>query len=411
MDDWTHDIPLLTLLLGLSIVLSVLTKLGLERLRLPAAIGWLSIGIALRAADVQWHWLEDGPREVFGFLSTLGVACLLFRVGLQCHLKSLIAQLGRAVWIWLGDFTVSGLIGFGTAYFALGLPLPTSLIIGTALTATSVGVSVSAWQQRGRLQSPTGQLMLDVAELDDISGVIAMSVLFAVLPLLHMDSGDAIGPLLMRTAGWFLIKLTLFATLCYLFSQFVEERLTGLFQRMADSAEPLLLIVAANLLIGSLAELLGLSIAIGAFLAGVMFSRDPEHVRIELSFDTLYWFFTPFFFIGIGLGVDTTQVVPSLMAGSVLCLAGMIGKVLGNGGPAFAFSGGTTAVLLGFSMMPRAEIAMIIVQRGVQLGDWAMPADVYGAMVLVSLVTCMASPLIVHTLLGVWPPPVDGARR
>ncbi len=396
----TDDLALLTLLLGLSIVLSVLTKWGLQKLRLPAAIGWLGIGIGLRAVDAHWHWPNDGPHEVFGFLSTLGVACLLFRVGLQCHLKSLMKQLGRAIVIWLGDFTVSGTIGFCTAYFALDLPLATSLIIAMALTATSVGVSVSAWQQRGKLDTPTGQLMLDVAELDDISGVIAMSALFAVLPLLAAGAHEHSASVLLQTMSWFLVKLIAFAGVCYLFLHFLEERLTGLFKRMQPPGDPLLLIVAANLLIAALAEILGLSVAIGAFLAGVMFSRDPQHVRIEASFDTLYWFFTPFFFIGIGLSVDTSVIAPALVPGAVLSCAAIAGKVLGNGLPALKINGVPTAALLGFSMIPRAEIAMIIVQHGMQLGEWAMPASVFGAMVFVSLATCILSPFIVHGLLG-----------
>lgn len=400
MNDWADDLPLLTLLLGLSVVLSVLSKWGLQRLRLPAAIGWLFIGIGLRATDSQWSWLEDGPHEVFGLLGTLGVACLLFRVGLQCHLQSLIDQLARAVRIWLVDFSLSGLVGFCAAYYLLHLSLPTSLIVATALTATSVGVSVTAWQQKGRLQSPTGQLMLDVAELDDISGVVAMSFLFALLPTLHAGDNGSIVPLLFSTLGWFLLKLLAFAVVCYLFSHFVEERLTYLFRRMNPPADPLLLIVAASLLIGAVADYLGLSIAVGAFLAGVMFSRDPQHVRIEASFDLLYTLFTPFFFIGIGLDVDITAIGPVLGAGLVLSAAAIFGKVAGKWLPGLQIEGNGMAALLGFSMIPRAEIAMIIVHRGMQLGEWAMPADVFGAMVIVTLSTCILSPLVVHVLLG-----------
>ncbi len=399
MNDWADDLPLLTLLLGLSIVLSVLTKWGLQRLKLPAAVGWLGIGILLRAADGQWNWLSAGPHEVFGFLSTVGVACLLFRVGLQCHLRSLIAQFGRAVRIWAVDFLLSGLSGFCAAYFWLGLSLPTSLIIATALTATSVGVSVVAWQQRGRLQSPTGQLMLDVAELDDIS-VVAMSLLFALLPALQAGENGSLIPLLISTFSLFGLKLLGFAVVCYLFSQFVEERLTTLFRRMNPPADPMLLIVAACLLIGALAEYLGLSIAVGAFLAGVMFSRDPQHVRIEASFDLLYSFFTPFFFIGLGLDIDVSAILPVLGAGLVLSIAAIFGKVAGKWAPGLQIESHSMAALLGFSMIPRAEIAMIIVQRGMQLGEWAMPPDVFGAMVVVSLSTCVLSPLVVHVLLG-----------
>ncbi|MEQ9410739.1 MAG: cation:proton antiporter [Fuerstiella sp.] len=396
---------MLTLMLGLSIVLSVLAKWGLARLRLPAAIGWLGVGILLRTIDTRWHWLTDGSHEVFAFLGTIGITCLLFRVGLQCHLRSLIAQLGRAVRIWAVDFCLSGGCGFCAAWFVLGLSLPTSLIIAVALTATSVGVSVAAWNEQNSLPSPNGQLMLDVAELDDISGVVAMSVLFALLPALHAGGNGELVPLLLTTLGWFLFKLLLFGTLCYIFSSYIEERLSDLLGRINPPAEPLLLIVATGLLIGSLAEFLGLSVAIGAFLAGVMFSRDPKHIRIEASFDLLYLFFTPFFFIGIGLILDLSAVRPVLASGMVLTIAAVIGKVVGKWMPGLRIADSPTALLLGFSMVPRAEIAMIIVQRGMQLGDWAMPSQVFGAMVFVSLSTCILSPLVVHALLTRWPQP------
>lgn len=406
MTDWAEELPLLTLLLGVSMTLSVLARWGLRRIRLPAAIGWLGIGLLLRGADSQWHWLTDGTHEVFAFLGTIGVACLLFRVGLQCHLQSLMAQLGRAVRIWVGDFACSGLLGFVAAYLILDLSLPTSLIIATALTATSVGVSVISWEEHRSLASPNGQLMLDVAELDDISGVVAMSLLFAILPVLQQDTAGPIAPLLLQTVGWFLVKLLTFGVLCYLFSHYVEQHLTQLFHRIRPATDPLLLIVSSSLIIAAIAEYLGLSIAIGAFFAGVLYSRDPEHVRIEASFDTLYAFFTPFFFVGIGLVVDFSAIGPVLITGLVLAAAGILGKVLGNGLPALTIDNRQTALLLGFSMIPRAEIAMIIVQRGLQLGDWAMPQEVFGAMVLVSLTTCILSPLVVHALLGRWPQPV-----
>lgn len=410
MHEWSDEIPLLTLLLGLSAVLSVVVKWSLSRLRLPAAVGWLCIGILLRFIDSRWHWITNGNREVFGIFGTLGVACLLFRVGMQCHLRSLIAQLGRAVRIWIVDFSVSGLSGFCVSHFVLGLSIPTSLIIATALTATSVGVSVIAWEQRRSLGSPNGQLMLDVAELDDISGVVAMAILFAVLPVWHEGGNESVIPLVFETLGWFLLKMLVFASVCFLFSSFVEKRLTDAYRTVHPSPETLVLIVAASLLISSAAEYLGLSIAIGAFFAGVMFSRDSEHESIEQAIAPLAAFITPFFFIGIGLDVDLSAVRPVVVAGLLLSATAIFGKVVGKFMPGLQIQDRQTAWLLGFSMIPRAEIAMIIVQRGQQLGEWAVPSDIFGAMVLVTVVTCMLSPLVVHVMLGRWPQPQDSSE-
>lgn len=405
MHEWADEIPRLTLLLGISAVLSVVLKWSLSRLRLPAAVGWLATGILLRALDSQWHWINNGNREVFGVLGTLGVACLLFRVGMQCHLKSLLAQLGRAVRIWLVDFSISGASGFCVSHFILGLSLPTSLIIGTALTATSVGVSVIAWQQRQSLESPNGQLMLDVAELDDISGVVAMAILFALLPVLREGGNGAVLPVLLRELGWFLLKMLAFASVCVLFSSFLQKRMTDAYRKMNPPAEPLVLILAASLLIASAAEYLGLSIAVGAFFAGVMFSRDSERDSMNQEIDPLAAFITPFFFIGIGLDIDLSAVSAVLYSGSLLLATAIFGKVAGKFLPGLQIPDRPTAWLLGFSMIPRAEIAMIIVQRGQQLGEWAVPQEVFGAMAFVTITTCMLSPLAVHAMLGRWPQP------
>lgn len=396
------SIPTAVAAVGVTLVAAIVVKHALEKLHVPAAVGYIVLGALLSLANERWAWKTPFLAEVFRFLGAVGVACLLFRVGLHCNLRALLAQLGRAVRAWLGDFIISGVVGFSVARFWLGLPLPTAAVIAVALTATSVGVSVVAWQERRVLDSPDGQLMLDIAELDDLSGVLAMSVLFAVLPALqgHATNGVRLVPLLVA----FVPKLAAFGAICWAYAEFVEQRLTGLLRRARQPTDPLLLILATSLLIAAVAEWLGLSLAIGAFFAGLMYSRDPQHVRLEASFDTIYGLFTPFFFVAVGLGVVWSAIVPALTTGAALLLAAVAGKMLGNGLPVASMRGMRSGVLIGFSMIPRAEIAMVIVQRARDVDPRLVPDTVFGAMVLVSLVTCIAAPLIVSALLERWPP-------
>jgi Kef-type K+ transport system membrane component KefB len=109
--------------------------------------------------------------------------------------------------------------------------------------------------------------------------------------------------------------------------------------------------------------------------------------------------FTPFFFVGIGLHIDPAMLTPALGLGAPLLDVAVLGKIVGTSLPALFTTGGSSALLLGVSMVPRAEIAMVIMQRGLMLGDWAVPARVFAAMALVSAVTCMFTPFVVHTLL------------
>jgi Kef-type K+ transport system membrane component KefB len=85
--------------------------------------------------------------------------------------------------------------------------------------------------------------------------------------------------------------------------------------------------------------------------------------------------------------------------GAILLVAAILRKVIADGVPVSLLAGANSGILIGASMVPRAEIAMLIMQRGLRLGEWAVPNKVYAAMVVVSAATCTLSPLVVRSLL------------
>jgi Kef-type K+ transport system membrane component KefB len=89
-----------------------------------------------------------------------------------------------------------------------------------------------------------------------------------------------------------------------------------------------------------------------------------------------------------------------LVIGAVLVIAATLGKLIGAGGTAAAMAGTGAGVLIGVSMVPRAEIAMIIMEHGRGLGDWAVPEELFGGMVMVTLATCLLTPPVVRRLLA-----------
>ena len=144
---------------------------------------------------------------------------------------------------------------------------------------------------------------------------------------------------------------------------------------------------------------MGFSVAVGAFFAGLVFCRDPDAVNFDASFGTLYEFFVPFFFIHIGLQLEITSLATSLNLVLVLLIVAVLGKIIGTGLPAVLTTGKASALLLSISMIPRAEIAMVIMERGRQLGNWAVSPQIFTSMILVSAITCIASPLLLRPLL------------
>ena len=400
MIESAQTLPLVILLMGVALTLAILIKTLLAKIGIPALIGYLTLGFILKLLDVEWDFLSIEAEEIFEFLAELGIISLLFRVGLESDLLGLLRQLPKALEILIGDVLISGVSGFVTAYFLLKIALIPSLFIAIAFTATSVGVSVSVWREKNAIRSPNGEILLDVAEMDDIASVILMALLFAIAPSLHNGSSISLFSTIALTSKVFFIKAIAFSALCLLFSRYVEINLTKFFSKIEKPPDPMLEVVGVGFIIAALAGLLGFSAAIGAFFAGLLFSRDPEAVKMDASFAALYELFTPFFFIGIGLNIDPRALNTGLAIGSILLIAAVLGKLIGAGIPAFFATGWTGATLIGFSMIPRAEISMIVMQRGLILGDWAVPPNVFAAMVFVCATTSVIVPIFLHSLLG-----------
>jgi Kef-type K+ transport system membrane component KefB len=327
---------------------------------------------------------------------------LLFEVGIKSNLAGLIIQLRQASIIWISNIIFSGVLGYIASYFILNISLIPSLFISVAMTATSVGVAVALWREANALTSPDGELVIDVAELDDLSGIILMAMLFAVAPILELSLETPVLPLLAQASGILLSKLVIFAALCLLFSRYIEHPITLFFQKIEPPPDLMIMIAGIGFIIAAIAGLLGFSIAIGAFFAGLIYSRDPQTVKVETSFTPLYEFFTPFFFIGVGLDIDPNTLTSALGLGSVLLIVAILGKLLGTWLPAVAAVGWRSALLVGISMVPRAEIAMVIIRRGRLLGEWAVPPHVFSAMVAVSFATCIIAPFVLRPALRAW---------
>lgn len=400
-EDMTSESALLLLLLvvGGILVAAILTKAGLERLGFPAMIGYMLLGLLIGDFNQRWNFFHDGELEVLRFFGELGIIALLFRVGLESNLDKLIRQLRRASVVWLCNISASGLLGFVTAYWGLNLGLIASLFIGVAMTATSIGIAVSVWKDANALDSDDGELLVDVAEMDDISAVVLMSLLFVVVPVLHLNPDANVMPLMGLTIAGFGVKAFLFGTFCFYFSRNIEKPMTQFFERLEPAPDPTIMVVGVGIIIAAIAGLLGFSVAIGSFFAGLLFSRDPEAVKLEASFITIYEFFVPFFFFGIGLNIHLETLPTALGLGSLLLTVAVLGKLIGVIGPVWPTAGKTSAMLLGISMVPRAEILMVVMQHGQQLGDWAVPPHVFSAMVLVSAATSIGVPLVLRPML------------
>jgi len=388
----------LLLTLGGLFILSPFVKSLSQKVGIPPMVGYISLGFAISAMDQVEPFISPKFETTFYVLSQMGVVALLFRVGMRSHVDALLAKLPTASLVWVGDVLTNLAFGFAIAYFALDLGLETALVIATAFSATSVAVSVAVWDSANKLNTSTGSLLVDVAELDDLSGVLLLAVLLAVLPVLQGQG--ALWPLVGATTLEVLLKLTLFISGCFLFARYLESKFTRFSRELENSLTALTItILGAGLVIATLAGFLGFSLAIGALFAGLAFSRDPQAVRTEARFGYFYELLTPFFFIHIGMQMEPSVITGSLALGAILFVAAVAGKILGVTGMALLTLKKSDALLLGISMIPRAEIALVVISQSQQANGPIINDSVYNGMVIVCLATSILAPILLRPML------------
>jgi Kef-type K+ transport system membrane component KefB len=376
-----------------------LVKTLSERIGLPSTVGYILLGLSVSAINAQWSFIDSTFEYVFSVLAELGVVALLFRVGLRCHIKALLAKLPDASLVWCGDVAVNLVAGFTLAFYILDLSLATALVIATAFSATSIAVSVSVWEELNLLNSSKGTLLIDVAELDDLSGVLLLAVLLAIIPVLLSGESGLLGSA-STTALITLVKFFVFVGFCYAFSRYLEEDFTRFTRRAGGDAMAFVItIVGTGLAISAAAGLLGFSLAIGALFAGLAFSRDPQVVRSEGRFTFFYDFFAPLFFIHIGMQVEPSAFLVSADVGLSLFAVAAGAKLVGVAVPALLLLKRTDALALGVSMIPRAEIALLVVYQCSLLGNDVVSQEIFAGVITASVLTSIAAPPVARRLL------------
>lgn len=390
---------LLHFMVGALLVGSFLLRHIFEKIGIQSLISYLLMGIAIAALNSQFQMMGDGAEHVMRFMANIGLIVLLFRTGLESDTRALREELAPAGLIWFGNFFLSGIFGFLGAYLFLGQSLITSLVIATGFTATSIAVSVGIWREAGLMNRRESNLLLNVAQMDDISGVAALALLLALVPILEAG-GNIFSPVVFETLGYFTLSLVVFSLGCYLFARYLEVPITDLFERVSKTDSCLMLLTTGTgFMIAAIAEGLGISLAVGALFAGLVFSRNPRSREIDHMIIPIYNLFAPFFFIGIGMAIEPKLFLQGFGIGLLLLGPAVLGKVLGGALPALRYLSWNSALALGISLIPRAEIMLVIAGSAKAYGPEVLPDEIFAGLVFVSAISCILTPAVVRPFL------------
>lgn len=331
------------------------------------------------------------PTETLTLLGEIGVMLLLFEVGLESDLQSFLRVGPSAAVVALIGVAVPFALGYGVATM-LHVTTLQAIFVGATLTATSVAISARVLSDLSRLQSHEGTIILGAAVLDDILGLVILSVMVGLA-----ESG---------TISWLAIAQTaslaiLFLSLAIVFGHRYATLFSKLVNRLNTRGALVITALTFALLLGYVAEEVRVAPLVGAFAAGLILARTEHQGLIEQRLKPITDVFVPIFFVLVGVAVNLTHLNPfNPQNRSVLFLAGgltlvaIIGKLVSGWG---VLDRSVNRWVVGVGMVPRGEVGLIF--AGVGLGAHIITEAQYGAILVVVAVTTFLSPVLLKRLL------------
>lgn len=394
----THSLQVL-LLLALIIAAAKIAGALAARIHQPAVFGEILAGVLLGPTvfNVLGSSIFAAPLDasqsgspplltLVRDLAQIGVLLLMFVAGLETDLEQM-RQVGKvAFWSAFGGVVFPFVAGAALAV-SFGLPLFwQGIFIGTILTATSVSISAQTLMELGALRSREGSTILAAAVIDDVMGIVVLSIVVALSKAWSAGSVDSsvIAVVMLRLVAYFAVAI-------------YAGRWLPMMIRWAEGLAASQAILAAVLVIAFLygwaAEYVGGVAAItGTYLAGVLVAQTEFKQRIDLGVHPLtYSMFVPIFFISIGLQANGRALGNQVSFTVALILVAIIAKAVGCGLFSRLWGFNTRqSIRVGVGMISRGEVGLIVAGYG--LAEGLIDRDVFSASVLVVLATTMATP-------------------
>jgi Kef-type K+ transport system membrane component KefB len=370
-----HTKVLLTLFLML-VAAKFMAEL-FERLYQPAVAGEILAGVIIGPSLLSWA----APSEITNILAEIGVIFLLFNVGLETKPAAIFKVGKQAVMV--------AVLGVATPFFGGWLVMRLwgatgieALFVGTAMVATSVGITARVLSGLGLLDAPTARIILGAAVIDDILGLLVLSVVSS----LAAGSVDYLE--ILTTAGLAIG----FTALIALVGAPVLTRIAPGIDRLRSGHGMFILGLVLCLGLSVAAAYIGVAAIIGSFLAGMALAEAAEdHPRVHRQMNGVTEFLVPFFLVNIGmqLRVEVFRSWSVIVLCVLVTLVAVITKLVGCGLGALNL-GTRRAAQVGMGMVPRGEVGIIVAQIGLSLA--VIGAELYGVVLFMAIATTVIAP-------------------
>ena len=380
----------------LAIIIVFAKVLGIlaRKCKAPMVVGEIIAGLIIGPCFLGWVQ----PTDFILQMAEIGVILLMFSAGLETNLKEMIKTGPKALLIACAGVFVP-LVGGALLYMcfygfsAVGTPeFFKAVFIGTIMTATSVGITVEALREMGYLKGKIGTTILNAAIIDDIIGMIVLTV---VIGFNDPNSNP-----------WMVVRNTvLFFCLALVGGYIAYKIFKKVDQRYPHTRRITIAGLALCLIMAYVAErYFGIADITGAYVAGIILCniRDSEYIARRLDINS-YVMFGPIFFASIGLKTNIQNMDWSILVFSLGFVAvALLTKIIGCGLISMACKiPAKHAIKVGVGMMTRGEVALIVAQKGMTVG--LLDPVYFTSVILLIITSSILTPILLKLLYSKYP--------
>jgi Kef-type K+ transport system membrane component KefB len=354
-----------------------------ERLGFPVVVAEIAAGVVVGPSVLGL--VDGGP--VLSVLGELGIVLLLLEVGLQLDLAHLgaVARPAAAV---AATGTVLTLVGGWGAAVAAGQSGDIALFLAAGVTATSIGISARVFADLGRLDTVEARVVLGAAVVDDVLGLLTLTVVVKVVGGDSISAASVLGTVVLAVGYLVVAGVTGVRLAAPLFR--------GIERLARSPGTPLGLALAFTLALAVLADAAGLAPLIGAFVAGLALARTDQAEQVQRDLRPLGMVLIPVFFLRVGVDADLAAIArPGALGLAAVLLVAAVAAKLACG--AFAFRSDVDRLLVGLGMLPRGEVGLVFAALGLHEG--ILDTERYGALLLTIFVTDLLAPVLLRRRL------------
>ncbi len=416
----THNMMVLVFQIGIILFAARFGGKLFEKIKMPSVLGELVAGIIIGPYVLGQIALPGFPHGLFGdfifqvtqatgkvpalpvsvelySIATIASILLLFFAGLETDLDLFIRFSVAGLVIGISGVIFSFFFGaiLGVLFLKLPLMHPVTLFLGVMSIATSVGITAQILSKKKKMDSPEGVSILAAAVIDDIIGIIILAVVIGIAGAGvsgNIDWGAIGGIALKAIVVWLAFSIM---------GILLANKISRLLKKAKNKTVISVLSFGLALIIAGVFEQAGLAMIIGAYIVGLSLSKTDLNYVIQEKLHTMHDFFVPIFFVIMGMLVDVRVFLDGdiLIFGLVYSVSAIFAKYIGGVLPSFLLKFNFTgAHRIGLGMIPRGEVALIIAGIGISSG--ILDEKVFGAAIMMTLVTTMFAPPFLNLSLG-----------